>query len=400
MARYICTLSHNSFFSPLSTLYWDMPNGGWYKTATGGSPVSRVPVPKLRGYKFLGYYTHNNTYAQSVRVIDDAGAILSGAWRNNSSYRTVFAQGKNVTNFKTVNYCNGKGAGEIAVWVNGKNVASAPTPTWRGHRFLGYYNAETGGTQYVSPDGGLLVGLGSLPATLYAQWEDAPTFAAEDFFNLASDALIPISSTSGAYVERAAAAHYGRYSSGVNASGGTLLAPSVTYAVVKDTTVNAYLGRAFAALYSSGSMTVSGYMITAIRVETAIGSFPRVTVSAVANEGAPAINEYQVSIPVVARSKAQNLLGAISGGGFLQRLAITATCDPVVLMENLMPCASDIVNGRYELDAETIAANGESAPTMAEASGANGGFALIESPEGRVDCDFLRYAVKARKELT
>ena len=67
--------------------------------------------------------------------------------------------------------------------------------------------------------------------------------------------------------------------------------------------------------------------------------------------------------------------------------------------ENLMPCAPDIVNGRYELSAETLAPNGEAAPTMTAASGANGGFALIDDPRQGRDCDFMRYTIEARKEM-
>ena len=110
-------------------------------------------------------------------------------------------------------------------------------------------------------------------------------------------------------------------------------------------------------------------------------------------------DKFNVSVPVVARSKAQNLLGAISGGGHLQSCRLVAACDPVVCEENLMPCASDIVNGRYELSAETLAPNGESAPTMTAAGGTNGGFALIADPRQGRDCDYIRYTIEARKEM-
>ena len=173
----------------------------------------------------------------------------------------------------------------------------------------------------------------------------------------------------------------------------------MTYVVKADTTVSVQLGKGYAATISRSTMTVSGFMITTVEINTEVGKFPTVTVSAVANEGANAVNEFNVSVPVVARSKAQNLLGAISGGGHLQRCALVATCDPVVCEENLMPCASDIVNGRYELAAETLAAENNAAPTMATASGSNGGFALIDDPKQTSESDFVRYTVKARKEM-
>ena len=64
-----------------------------------------------------------------------------------------------------------------------------------------------------------------------------------------------------------------------------------------------------------------------------------------------------------------------------------------------MPCASDIVNGRYELSAETLAPNGEDAPTMTDASGTNGGFALIDDPRQTRERDYIRYTIEARKEM-
>ncbi|MBR4353770.1 MAG: hypothetical protein IKP97_00535 [Kiritimatiellae bacterium] len=227
-----------------------------------------------------------------------------------------------------------------------------------------------------------------------------------DYFNLATNALVPIASSSGDEYHRATAAHNGKYENGVNQISGVWRNPSVTYVVKANTTVSVKLGKAFAAQKSGSTMTRSGYMITTVEIVTEIGKFPTVTVSAVANEGANAVNnftvnanKFNVSVAVVARSKAQNLLNAISGGGYLQRVTLRGTCDPVVCEENLMPCASDIVNGRYELSAETVAPNGESAPRMASASGANGGFALIGIPKVYRDRDFVRYSIDGRKEM-
>ena len=58
-----------------------------------------------------------------------------------------------------------------------------------------------------------------------------------------------------------------------------------------------------------------------------------------------------------------------------------------------MPCASDIVNGRYELAAETLAANLEAAPTS------DGGFAIVGVPQSFQENDYIRYAVEARREM-
>ena len=231
-----------------------------------------------------------------------------------------------------------------------------------------------------------------------------------DGFNLATSALVPIESQSGDTYHREAVAHGGKYESGVNETGGIWRNPSVTYVVKADTTVAVQLGKAFAATFTGANanrrMTVSGFMIVAVEIVTEIGHFPTVTVSAVANEGANAVNnftvnanKFNVSVPVVARSKAQNLLGAISGGGHLQRVSLVGTCNPVVLAENMMPCASDIVNGRYELSAETLANNSEAAPTMAAAFQNTGGFVLLGVPKIGRDCDYLRYSIEARREM-
>ncbi len=223
-----------------------------------------------------------------------------------------------------------------------------------------------------------------------------------DYFNLGSSALVPIESQSGDTYHRVAVAHGGKYESNVNETGGIWRNPQVTYLVKANTTISVKLGEAFAATIVSRRMTVSGYMIVAVEIVTEVGKFPIVTVSAVANEGANAVNnftvnanKFNVSVPVVARARAQNLLNAIRGGGEMQRVAVVGTCNPVVCEENLMPCASDIVCGRYELSAETLAANGESAPTMKEA----GGFTLLGVPRTVRDCDYIRYSVEARKEM-
>ena len=210
-----------------------------------------------------------------------------------------------------------------------------------------------------------------------------------DYFGFASAALVPISSDAGDTVHRVTASHAGRYAAGVSEAGGIWRNPTTTYAVVRNTTLAVTLGKAY-----KGSSGVSGYMITSVEVSTEIGRFPTVTISATANEGANAINLFPVSVPIVARSKAQNLLNAVSGGGYLQRVSLVAACDAVVCEENLMPCASDVVNGRYELAAETLAAAQQAAPTTGN------GFAFLGAPKAQQDADYMRYSLTARKEMT
>jgi hypothetical protein len=140
-------------------------------------------------------------------------------------------------------------------------------------------------------------------------------------------------------------------------------------------------------------MTETGYMMTSVTVETALGSFPVVTVSATANEGANAINQFSVSVSILARARAQNLFGAISGGGELHVLTLSATCDPVILQEGLAPCASDAVNGRLEVHAETVPLDFESAPA------AGTGFSLTGVPVTKSGKDFTRYQISVMKEM-
>ena len=290
--------------------------------------------------------------------------------------------------------------------VFGQPIGTLPAPAKSGAGFDGWYIGDTEITSTTVWD--------------YAEDKEATAKWSRyfgtvvDYFGLASNALVPVASTSGDTRHRVTAAHGGKYESGVNQVGKVWRNPSVTYVVKADTTVSVKLGKAWKPRNASGSevnpgasnIAVSGYMITTVEIDTEVGTFPTVTVSADANEGANAVNnftvnanKFNVSVPVVARSKAQNLLNAISGGGHLQSCRLVAACDPVVCEENLMPCASDIVNGRYELSAETLAPNGEAAPTMTAASGTNGGFALIDDPQQGRDCDFVRYTIQARREM-
>lgn len=382
--------------------------GAWYGDYACTQRIERLDVPRRPGYRFEGCY-----YYKGQCGVNADGSLNIAALMYTGKSCTVSARWTLVFSRVELNFNNGSGVadelwrkvGDNLNFYNADGCVSAVTsvgiPFWIGHRFIGYFSEADGGTKYVDADGIILVAPSRVNQNvMYAHWEASGTEnAIADYFNLSSPALVPVASTTGDIYHRVAVQHGGRYESGVNEVGGIWRNPSVTYVVKADTTVSVKLGKGFAAQKSGSTMTVSGFMITTVEIVTEVGKFPTVTVSAVANEGAAAINKFNVSVPVVARSKAQNLLNAISGGGFLQRVALVAACDPVVCEENLMPCASDIVNGRYELSAETLAANGEAAPTMATASGTNGGFALLDVPRQERDCDFLRYSIEARKEM-
>lgn len=397
LVSYKATLDPGDGEATVLSFYCDGTDAEFFDNdKLSGSPLSLLTMPTRTGYACTGYWT---APTGGTKAVDADGTILCGVFAEPVAY---YAQWQ-VRTFTIIFDYNG-GGGSVATktvtW--GEPIGNLPTPTPPTNR----PNAEFGGWKL---DGATVtastIWTGDADAALKAEWITAFAYV-EDFFGLASNALIPIASTSGDTRHRVTAAHGGKYESGVNQIGGIWRNPSVTYVVKANTTVSVQLGKGFAAQKSGSTMTVSGFMITTVEINTEVGKFPTVTVSAVANEGANAVNnftenknKFNVSVPVVARSKAQNLLGAISGGGHLQRCALVATCDPVVCEENLMPCASDIVNGRYELAAETLAAENNAAPTMASASGSNGGFALIDDPKQTSESDFVRYTIQARREM-
>ena len=270
--------------------------------------------------------------------------------------------------------------------------------------FRGY---SLNGVLYIDEQGrftrALLSAAISANYTLTAQWTKFGDVT--DYFGFASANLIPISSDSGDGKRRTCAANAtwsgttqnggaGRYSSGVNDIGGIWRNPTVTYRVVGDVTFSTQLGKAYSATKSGNTMTISGWMITSVRVQTAVGKFPTITVSSVANEGANAINLFSVSVSVVARARAQYLMSAVSGGGDLQTCDIEASCTPVVCAENNMPCASDVVGGKYVARATTYAPGGDAAPT------AGNGFTSVGEPKACGDKDYPMWSITAEKEIT
>lgn len=145
-------------------------------------------------------------------------------------------------------------------------------------------------------------------------------------------------------------------------------------------------------------MTVSGYMITSVRIATAVRAFPTVTISAVANEGADAINLFRANgIRILARARPQNLMNAIStGAGELQSLSLEISCQPVVLAEHMAPCASDVVSGEINVDAETEVCGASEA---SDKPSAGVGFAEVGVPQAGAGGVFRRWKIKVRKEL-
>ena len=420
MAWRTITLNNNggSGASP-TTLYYNTTGYYWAtakNTGTSYRIFSLTSKPTRANYIFAGFFTSTSGGTQMISASGHLGAgydpggdvTIYARW---NAYATItLSKGEYGTGGTSAFYYKLVGGGFYSNTALTTAITSITPPTGGG-TFGGY---KLDGTLMIDRGGAftpaLLSRTFSANATLLASWIGGCI----DWFGLSSSALVPIASTTGDTRHRVAVSHGGKYESGVNEVGKVWRNPSVTYVVKANTTVAVQLGKAWKPRNAAGqevavgasTIAVSGFMITTVEIVTEVGKFPTVTVSAVANEGANAVNnftananKFNVSVPVVARSKAQNLLNAISGGGHLQSCRLVAACDPVVCEENLMPCAPDIVNGRYELSAETLAPNGEAAPTMTAASGTNGGFALIDDPQQGRDCDFIRYMIEARKEM-
>lgn len=389
-------------------LYYATIGMAWYtaKTETIQYRINTITPPVRSGYAFTGFWTSSS--GTGTQIVGKTGSLYP--WLSSpTDGQTIYAGWRK---YAVITLDKRGGTGGTASFyykVNGggffsdtalTNPISSITPPGGNGRFMGYVS---NGVLMIDSSGRFTAALTSATitqdTTLAARWLGTVV----DYFSLASTSLVPFESDPGDNRQRIVTRHYGRFKKtgtgafeGAEATSGVWRNPTVKYLVVGDMTLAVTLGNAFAA--TTGT---TGYMITLVTAETGIRRFPVVTVQGTANEGADAINLFSVSIPILARARPQNLLGAIavSGGkttgGELQACSLQASCDPVVLAENMAPCASDVVGGRYELHAETLAAVGESAPTMAGAAG----FALIAAPNVDEGANYRRYRVTARKEI-
>ena len=334
--------------------------------------IDHVAVPRMTGHEFVGYSSGGVMYIGADGTPqEDLGGVTSlrAEWRANT-YTLSFSDGSpsiEVTYGAAIGTLpripNGTSTHTCLGWtVNGVDVITAQMPwTWDTDAVAGPL------LQRIS-------GVGNV----------------DDWFNLGSANLVPFESDEGTNRPRVVTRHYG--STGADqASGLEWRNPVVKYMVVGDMTLTVTLGKAF-----SKTPGKTGYMITYVTVETGSRRFPVVTVHGTANEGVDAINKFQVSISLRARARAQNLLSAVSGGGELQTCSVTASCTPVVLTENMVPCASDVVGGRYELHAETSSPTGQD---KAPGAAASSSFTLLGTPVVHSGTDYVRYRLAAVKEI-
>lgn len=373
MATYKLTFNANGGTLGTAAVWYDTTTAKYYTDSGKTTAVTSITKPTRTGYIFAGFFNTATGTTQYVKADGTFGTTTP------TGSRTVYAQWTARSFTLSFNAAGGTAAASKTV-TYGETIGTLPTTT-RDRYALKMWTLDGNGITEST------VWTKTSNATAVAEWYWLFGNVV-DYFNLQSDALIPTMSTNGDNKQRICVAHTGRYEPGVGNTSGIWRNPSVTYVVAKNTTVNVTLGSAFA-----GGENLSGYMIVSVTVETQVGQFPTVTVEAVANEGANAINQFAVSIPVVARSKAQNLLGAVNGGGNLNACTIRASCAPVVIAENMMPCASDVVHGRMEATATTIAANGENAPT------AGGGFTSIGEPKQQNEASYTVYTLNAQKEI-
>lgn len=388
---YVAVLNANGGESDVAALFFDGQDNAFYSDDDLTAAVSSITPPTRAGYTFTGYFTGR---ASGTMVVAPDGSIaLAVAFGARDI--TLFAHWS--PNSYTLSFSGGGELSPVSVTFD-RAVGALPSPAPSDVPPRSQFDCWTVEDIPISAE------------TLWT-WPSDKTAAARyrrafgdavDYFGLASASLVPIESGDGADRPHVVTRHYGKQAGADVTSLTKWVNPFVRYMVVRDMTLSLNLGTAYPATFETGVdydgvtrsiMTRTGYMITSAIVETAARTFPVVTVSAVANEGADAINLFPVSVPILARARAQNLLGAISGGGEIVRFALSATCQPVVLAERFAPCASDVVDGRYEAQVETHAYDFDDAPAAA------GGFQPNGAPAANGAREYMRYIPIARKDI-
>lgn len=366
-----------------SAIYHSPSGSTWFADDTLDTPITNVGVPVRTGYTFGGCFYGD------TQVIGSNGSILSAAltdtdyaasakWTANT-YTLTFNAYPATPSFvsKTVTF--------------GAQIGTFPTATIPARRLDGW-------SIDGSPIDKNTVWTFDADKTATASWHDG-FGGSTDFFRLetANGPLMLVASNPGAtrtVIETshagALAIQNGDSSVGAFKTFGLLLNPTCTYRIRKKGSVTISLGAA----WKGSGETKSGYMLVSAEYATAADGEPVLVVRGAANEGAPAINRWTVNLYVSPDHVAQDPMNAVTGGGELTDCKTLVTCDPVVPMENGMPCASDIVHGKVVVTATTNAYGGENAPTarlpFVETNGV---------PSDETDVDFTTYAFTAERSL-
>ncbi len=203
-------------------------------SATYGSAMPSITVPKKTGYTFGGYYTGTNgsgtqyytASGTSARTWDKTSATtLYAKWAANTYKVTFNANGGTTpTASKNVTYDSTYG--------------TLPSPTKEGHTFKGWYTATSGGTQITSST---KVSITSAQ-TLYAQWTTNSynvTFNANGGTTPIANKSVTYNSTYGELPvpERAGYLFKGWYTA---ASGGTQIRNNSTVTITSNQTLYAH----------------------------------------------------------------------------------------------------------------------------------------------------------------
>lgn len=357
---YRMTLDRSEGVGGPDAVYCDGTTATFYMDEELTEPTDYIETPTFEGHTFGGFYL------DGALVVSERGEIVSAPFAADVTAQARWTVRSYVLTFS---YSGGSGSVESMSVTWGQPVGTLPEAVHpvSGRSFEGWM---VGGVEITADT----VWSFDFDAVAVAKWSTGFGDVV-DWFDLASDALIPESSHVNDVPSYVAVAHTGRLERGVTAIGGLWRAPSVTYRVVKDLGLNVLLGSAFAGVLSKSSaskMAISGYMIVSVAVHTALGEFPTVTVSAAANEGfvaqsngkkvaraTPAINTATVSVAIRARARAQSL-GVFVDSDELSVMSndVVFSSDAVVLDEDMMPCSSDIVNMRASATVVTNALTG------------------------------------------
>lgn len=355
--------------------------------ALTGDPLTHVDVPSRTGFTFVSYYS--NQTSGGSRYVDGDGKILVAVPVTKST--TVYARWSAKSYTLAFDYDGGRGSVQSKTVTFSSPIGTLPTASRGDDRFTGWAvegRQITESSIWDVPNNGIAV----------AQWKTS-LGKLTDWFGLetSNGPLMLVASNSGAkrtVIETshtgALAIQTGNSSAGAFERGGILLNPTCTYRIRKSGSVLIRLGCSWKRLVASES----GYMLVSAEYATAADGEPVLVVRGAANEGAPAINSWSAYLHVNPDHIAQDPMGAVSGGGELTECKTLITCDPVVLMDNGMPCASDIVHGKVVVTATTNAYLGENAPTASSPF-----FETNGVPPDESDVDFTTYAFTAERSL-
>lgn len=358
------------------------------KEVTRNAEVGELPTCEKYANTFLGWFdaaTGGTQWTDETVFDRTEDTKLYAQWLVDPSFQRTLVLDAN----------GGTVSPGSVVCTYGLSIGTIPRPERTGKIFSGWWTARTGGTRYEEST----VCSWSGSRTAYARWIDDAFGNLTDWFGLETNngPLMLVGSSDGATRSVVETSHSGALAIqtedstvGAFERGGILRNPVCTYRIRKQGFVNINLGTAWA---MSGS-AVSGYMLISAEYATEANGEPVLVVRGAANEGAAAINQWTVRLDVNPDHIAQDPMGAVSGGGELTECRTIITCDPVVPMENGMPCASDVVHGKIVVTATTNAYLGESAPT------ARGSFLETNGvPNGETDVDFTTYAFQAERSL-